>query len=117
MVSTMQPAAVAAAPLDMIDDLDLGDVRRLLERDGMSAAEADVCVADYRDFLKKVRDEQYKGAPGRRADKAWHTHILMTRKYHEDCARILGRYLHHNPRLVAGAYCDCDDGDCGGCDV
>jgi hypothetical protein len=30
-------------------------------------------------------------------DEFWHTHILHTMKYTEDCERVFGRYLHHNP--------------------
>lgn len=30
-------------------------------------------------------------------DDMWHSHILDTRAYHDDCDRILGRYLHHFP--------------------
>ena len=30
-------------------------------------------------------------------DEFWHTHILHTMKYTEDCERVFGRYLHHSP--------------------
>lgn len=30
-------------------------------------------------------------------DEFWHTHILHTMKYTEDCERVFGTYLHHNP--------------------
>src|SRR6266699_3109712 len=30
-------------------------------------------------------------------DEFWHTHILHTMKYTEDCERVFGAYLHHNP--------------------
>ena len=30
-------------------------------------------------------------------DKFWHTHILHTMKYTEDCEGVFGRYLHHSP--------------------
>src|SRR5438128_3291216 len=32
-------------------------------------------------------------------DEFWHTHILHTMKYTEDCERVFGTYLHHNPRV------------------
>src|SRR6266513_1908500 len=32
-------------------------------------------------------------------DEFWHTHILHTMKYTEDCERVFGTYLHHNPEL------------------
>src|SRR6267378_2957161 len=30
-------------------------------------------------------------------DEFWHTHILHTMKYTEDCEKVFGTYLHHNP--------------------
>src|SRR5882762_10036371 len=32
-------------------------------------------------------------------DEFWHTHILHTLKYTEDCERVFGTYLHHNPHV------------------
>src|SRR6266480_5803698 len=32
-------------------------------------------------------------------DEFWHTHILHTMKYTEDCERVFGTYLHHNPDI------------------
>ena len=30
-------------------------------------------------------------------DEFWHAHILHTMKYTDDCERVFGTYLHHNP--------------------
>lgn len=35
--------------------------------------------------------------PPREVDKFWHLHILDTRNYIADCAKIFGGYLHHFP--------------------
>src|SRR6267378_2481432 len=32
-------------------------------------------------------------------DEFWHTHILHTMKYTEDCEKVFGTYLHHNPDI------------------
>ncbi len=32
-------------------------------------------------------------------DEFWHTHILQTIKYTEDCEAVFGKYLHHNPHV------------------
>src|SRR6266581_4478648 len=32
-------------------------------------------------------------------DEFWHAHILHTMKYTEDCERVFGTYLHHNPDI------------------
>ena len=32
-------------------------------------------------------------------DEFWHAHILHTMKYTEDCEKVFGAYLHHNPHV------------------
>src|SRR5258708_420386 len=32
-------------------------------------------------------------------DEFWHTHILQTIKYTEDCEAVFGKYLHHAPHI------------------
>tara|TARA_B100000686_G_C16779232_1_gene970659 strand:+ start:424 stop:909 length:486 start_codon:yes stop_codon:yes gene_type:complete len=52
----------------------------------------------YRRFLYLVK--LYPGnnlVPTKDIDIFWHTHILDTQKYMEDCDRILGYYFHHFP--------------------
>ncbi len=39
--------------------------------------------------------------PSNSIDTFWHYHILDTRKYHADCMRIFGYYLHHFPYFGA----------------
>ena len=34
------------------------------------------------------------------ADKLWHYHILDTVKYVDDCNRLFGSYMHHNPNMI-----------------
>jgi hypothetical protein len=33
----------------------------------------------------------------------WHVHILDTRKYEEDCKKVFGKTIHHNPHLPVGS--------------
>ena len=35
--------------------------------------------------------------PNKALDEYWHFHILDTKKYMDDCALVLGYYLHHYP--------------------
>jgi hypothetical protein len=30
-------------------------------------------------------------------DRVWHVHILHTRQYYNDCHRVFGRFIHHEP--------------------
>lgn len=32
-------------------------------------------------------------------DEIWHTFILFTKRYHEFCDDVAGRFLHHNPSV------------------
>jgi hypothetical protein len=32
-------------------------------------------------------------------DEFWHTHILQTMKYTDDCQKVFGKYLHHEPHV------------------
>ncbi|WP_347245069.1 glycine-rich domain-containing protein-like [Thermogutta sp.] len=40
--------------------------------------------------------------PSALIDLVWHYHILDTRKYAEDCQRIFGYFLHHDPYFGIG---------------
>lgn len=35
-------------------------------------------------------------------DEMWHEHILDTRKYANDCDKINGKLIHHDPNLPSG---------------
>jgi hypothetical protein len=41
-------------------------------------------------------------------DEFWHTHILHTMKYTEDCERVFGTYLHHSPHIGERTQADID---------
>jgi hypothetical protein len=58
------------------------------------------CEREYRRWLFLCR--KYDGeilSPSFAMDEYWHAHMLDTRAYMRDCARIFGRYMHHNPYL------------------
>ena len=48
-------------------------------------------------ILHKVYGERATMAPSADLDEYWHTHILDTKKYMEDCNMVFGYYLHHYP--------------------
>ncbi|MDY6897549.1 MAG: glycine-rich domain-containing protein-like [Cyanobacteriota bacterium] len=37
--------------------------------------------------------------PTQQIDRVWHSHILDTMKYAEDCQMLFGRFIHHFPYL------------------
>ena len=39
--------------------------------------------------------------PSQPVDELWHQHILTTRKYQEDCERLVGKFVHHNPSFTS----------------
>jgi hypothetical protein len=80
-----------------IDTLDLSSVTAAVsKRKLLKSSQVSVGEELYRVFLflKKI----YPNAPVRphpAADIFWHEHILQTKKYHADCKKIFGKYLHH----------------------
>ncbi len=89
----------------LIDELDLEPiVFKLVHPEpgvtDMTLEEADLLVLKYRRFLTLCA--MYPGeaiVPSKELDPAWHTHILDTQKYIEDCTNIFGFVLHHFPYL------------------
>ncbi len=52
----------------------------------------------YKNFLLliKMHPDLYL-VPTRDIDEWWHAHILYTQRYTNDCMKIYGHYLHHEP--------------------
>ncbi len=111
-------SAFATATLSStIAELDLECVcHKLTDPQGeycLTAAEAGESIQAYRQFLQDRLDNPHQiGRPSRTADKAWHAHILHTKKYAADCQTVFGYFLHHTPKDQG---CDdepCNDGKC-----
>lgn len=84
--------------------LDLGPIMfKLASEDdgaGWPAAKVKHVEFEYRKFLTlcaEMPGEQI--VPSKDVDEMWHTHILDTAKYAEDCEAIFGYFLHHFPYL------------------
>jgi hypothetical protein len=54
---------------------------------------------NYLTMLAKYQDHAEDILLSKDVDEFWHTHILQTMKYSEDCERVFGTYLHHNPHV------------------
>lgn len=88
-----------------IADLDLKSVRdQLKKKKGFwwnYKNNMETLEKEYKQFLYLVVANQTKlFTPWSEAlDEFWHTHILDTRKYKEDCKKLGVDYIHHNPNL------------------
>ena len=103
-------ARLTTKPVDeviaAIHAIDLESVkRRAMDPElgeGWSREYADSVEAAYRNFLTmlvKYPAEAEDILLSEDVDEFWHTHILQTRKYADDCQRAFGSFLHHNPDL------------------
>jgi hypothetical protein len=70
--------------------------------EGWTRERADAVEITYKNFLSmlvKHPEEAEEIAMSEDTDEFWHTHILQTRKYADDCEEMFGTYLHHSPHL------------------
>lgn len=65
--------------------------------EGWSQEQAQMAVEEYRRFLFLTVTSTSVIVPTKFVDSVWHTHILDTRKYFDDCDKLFGFYLHHFP--------------------
>ncbi|MEO3853527.1 hypothetical protein [Acrocarpospora sp. B8E8] len=100
-VLTPEQAELAAR----VDALDLEPIAYKLMhpepgRVGVTLAQADQLIGAYRLFLKLCGWYPRESiVPSTAVDEAWHTHILDTAKYAQDCEEVFGYFLHHFPYL------------------
>jgi hypothetical protein len=87
--------------------------RKLADSDegaGWSPRECDAAEIEYKRFLTlKLRHPDVELSPNRVIDTFWHAHILDTRRYRDDCARIFGRFIDHFPYFGMGGADDARD--------
>lgn len=70
--------------------------------EGWTREYADSIEAAYKTYLTmlvKYPDAAEEILLSKDVDEFWHTHILQTRKYSEDCENTFGRFLHHEPHV------------------
>ena len=89
-----------------IQALDLEPIRlRVMDAElgeGWTREYAENVEGAYRNYLTMLvrHPEDIEDiAVSKDVDEFWHTHILHTMKYTEDCERVFGKYLHHNPHI------------------
>lgn len=73
---------------------------RMIKTYGWTEKQADKGCLQYKRFLwlKYWYGDSSIVIPSLDIDEIWHNHILFTKKYHDDCEIIFGKYLHHQPQ-------------------
>ena len=111
-------AADRIGPLDevwsYIEAIDFGSMKQNMQdrSDGLgwSARKCDWAEQQYKRWLFLRRKHENEAMPPNvEIDKFWHEHMLDTRSYFRDTARIFGYYQHHFPYF--GARGDADEED------
>ena len=89
-----------------IQSLDLNAVKvRIMDAElgeGWTREYADSIEAAYKTYLTmlvKYPDDAENIMLSEDVDEFWHTHILQTIKYAEDCQKVFGNFLHHEPHV------------------
>ena len=89
-----------------IQALDLEPVkRRVMDPklgEGWSREYAESIEQAYKNYLiilVKYPDDVENILLSEDVDEFWHTHILQTMKYTQDCETVFGKYLHHEPHI------------------
>src|SRR5688572_1834013 len=70
--------------------------------EGWSQDYADSIEAAYKTYLTmlaKYPEHAEDIMLAKDVDEFWHTHILQTMKYADDCEKVFGAFLHHNPHV------------------
>ena len=70
--------------------------------EGWTREHSDIVERAYRNYLTmlvKHPEDVEDIVVSKDVDEFWHAHILHTMKYTEDCERVFGTYLHHNPEV------------------
>src|SRR5215213_3409132 len=106
----MQTTRVTTKPtsevLPAIQALDLESVKtRLMDPElgeGWTREYADSIEGAYKTFLSmvvKYPEHAEHIMLSKDVDEFWHTHILQTMKYADECEAVFGRFLHHAPHV------------------
>ena len=105
-MQTRLTAKPAHEVIAAIQALDLEPVKlRVMDAElgeGWTREYADSIELAYKNYLTMLAKYQEHAEDillSRDVDEFWHTHILQTIKYTEDCERVFGTFLHHSPHV------------------
>jgi hypothetical protein len=105
-------ARLTAKPIEevvsAIQQLDLESVKlRVMDAElgeGWTREYAESIETAYKTYLTMVVKYQEHAEDimlSKDVDEFWHTHILQTMKYADDCQKVFGTFLHHDPHIGA----------------
>ena len=85
--------------MQLLDSVDFSMIiSKLVTQQGWSRQNAEEICKLYKNYLfLSAKYPEKKLPPSEDVDEFWHAHILDTQKYHGDCEKIFGYYLHHYP--------------------
>jgi hypothetical protein len=103
MLHTGKPVEVMLAAIEALN-LESVKIRVMDPKvgEGWTREYADSIESAYKTYLSmlvKNPDDAEDIMLSKDVDEFWHTHILQTIKYHEDCEAVFGKYLHHQPHI------------------
>jgi len=93
VIAAIQALDLESVKLRMMDE-ELGE--------GWTRDHADRIATAYKTYLTMLAKHQDAAEDillSKDVDEFWHTHILQTAKYMQDCEDVFGAYLHHNPHV------------------
>lgn len=107
MNDTQTPKKTPDQVVQAIFALDLDIIKKQLcdkeHGEGWTVDQANFYEMEYKQFLAlSVKYPDAFLSPSKNVDAFWHTHILNTRKYAEDCQNTFGYFVHHFPSARAG---------------
>ncbi|MDL9944572.1 hypothetical protein QSJ19_03025 [Gordonia sp. ABSL11-1] len=105
---TVTPSANRISDLsdvrEYIAALNFEEIKSIITQPGLPSEapiediHADFCELHYKRWLFLRRKHEGELLPPTKdIDVFWHSHILDTYRYHEDCDHIFGYYFHHFP--------------------
>jgi hypothetical protein len=100
--AVLTPVSPTQALDRLAEILDLSNVRMKLadpeEGKGCDRTHLDLLEQEYRRFLAMhLAHPDVEIVPCKLVDEIWHSHILYTIAYRDDCDAIFGRFLDHYP--------------------
>jgi hypothetical protein len=91
---------VARSVTDELPNFDLASVVARVAKENPTLSDEILMEgeASYRQFLRSAKlNPAAKNSPNLLVDEFWHSHMLHSEQYVQDCAAYFGYYFHHRP--------------------